>query len=123
MIFHCLSWLYHKALIHNTGEVSQICKREKLQYVCVQQDDAHAQSVCEILESFPSDDEQDNSEKQTRNLENTEELLAEMSELEKMSVDGEGARVCQGDNNKKSKLSKTLGSGRTTRSQLRIGNH
>ena len=114
-------FLNYKTLIHNAGEVSQICKRERLQYVCVQHDDAHAQSICEILESFPSDDEQDSSDKQARNLENTEELLAEMSELEKMTVDGEG--VCQSDNNKKSKLSKTLGSGRKTRSQLRIGNH
>ena len=35
-----------------TGEVSQICKG--LQYVCIQQDDANAQTVCEILDAVAS---------------------------------------------------------------------
>ena len=116
--------------------------------MCVQQDDAHAQSICEILDAFSSDDEcdiqsedykedssktQDGKDEQlvaeqsklrmerARNLENTDELLAELSELEKVTFDSEA--TCQEDNNSKLKFTKTLGSSRKTRSQARTGNH
>ena len=54
---------------------------------------------------------------QGRNLENTDELMAELSELEKVTV-GEGVSYTAGDTDKKSKSTKTLGTNRMTRSQV-----
>ena len=129
--------------MHNVGEVSQICKRDGLRYVCVQRDATAAQRICEILDAFQCDNdlfensnteermaeqntegplaEQNKPENETgrssRNLENTEELLVEISELVELPDIGEGRKT------KRPTVSiKTLGSSRKTRSQARTGN-
>ena len=122
----------------NIGEVSQICKREGLKYVCVQREENTAQKICEILDSPHSDDElfespckddnsvsrkDENSEKtldqnleiSSRNLEDTSDLLSEMSELEKITAEKDG------NGEGKPNSTKTLGTTRKTRSQSRQG--
>ena len=96
-----------------------------LDYVCVQQDDATAQRICEVLDAIRPDDDNDlvddsmTDVRQGRHLENTDELMAELSELEKVTVGEEGVSYTDGDTDKKSKSTKTLGTNRMTRSQVR----
>jgi len=104
--------------------------------VCVQREENTAQKICEILDSPHSDDElfespfkddngvsrkNENYEKtidqnlkiSSRNLEDTCDLLSEMSELEKIMAEKDGNR--EGKPNS----TKTLGTTRKTRSQSR----
>ena len=83
-------------MIQSLGEVAQICKTEGLQYVCIQRDTGNAASISATLERGqdnasnavdPIDSNMQGEEDQHRgNIEDTEELLDELSELEKINV-------------------------------------
>lgn len=103
--------------------------------MCVQREENTAQKICEILDSPHSDDElfespckddngvsrkDENSEKtldqnleiSSRNLEDTSDLLSEMSELEKITAEKDG------NGEGKPNSTKTLG---TTRKSISAG--
>lgn len=112
--------------------MAQICKKEGLQCVCVQQDTGNATSISAMLErgqnnvsntGDPKGSDLQGEEDQQRDIEDTEELLDELSELEKINVNSVKESLMNAepvdtscDKKHKQKPRKILGT-RTTRSQ------
>lgn len=118
-----------------------MCKREGFEYVCVQREEATAQIIAYILDDSKGDisneenlhqdggeqfhsklegNEEMTTSDKGRDLQNTNDLLEELSELEKI---GCGEHTIPSEEEGKKKSTKTLGSNRKTRSQARASNN